>query len=198
MLRAYQQRFDCRNGTSDIRDRADSADDTESRHLTAMFTDLVGSTALSTKLDLEDRRAVIGAYRECVADTVAGFHAKYMGDRALIYFGYPRRTRMTPSALYGQAWRSPRRSASCPSESRSRCASGGAGPAWSSWAILLALGAQQRRVASIDSRACRLFAVSGRVDTQSLVGPPEKASRSRDRDRKGHYRAVSHGFREVA
>src|SRR5215469_9447002 len=57
-----------------------------------MFTDLVGSTALSTKLDPEDMRFVIRAYHKCVAETVArfgGFVAKYMGDGVLIYFGYP-------------------------------------------------------------------------------------------------------------
>jgi class 3 adenylate cyclase len=67
-------------------------DDAERRQLTVMFTDLVGSTALSTKLDPEDLRSVIGAYRKCVAETVArfdGFVAKYMGDGVLIYFGYP-------------------------------------------------------------------------------------------------------------
>ena len=65
----------------------------ERRQLTVMFTDLVGSTALSTKLDPEDMRFVIGAYHKCVAETVArfdGFVAKYMGDGVLIYFGYPR------------------------------------------------------------------------------------------------------------
>jgi predicted ATPase/class 3 adenylate cyclase len=67
-------------------------DDAERRQLTVMFTDLVGSTALSTKLDPEDLRSVIGAYHKCVAETVArfdGFVAKYMGDGVLIYFGYP-------------------------------------------------------------------------------------------------------------
>jgi class 3 adenylate cyclase/predicted ATPase len=67
-------------------------DDAERRQLTVMFTDLVGSTALSTKLDPEDMRFVIGAYHKCVAETVArfdGFVAKYMGDGVLIYFGYP-------------------------------------------------------------------------------------------------------------
>jgi class 3 adenylate cyclase len=67
-------------------------DDAERRQLTVMFTDLVGSTALSTRLDPEDLRAVIGAYHKCVAETVArfdGFVAKYMGDGVLIYFGYP-------------------------------------------------------------------------------------------------------------
>jgi class 3 adenylate cyclase len=57
-----------------------------------MFCDLVGSTALSARLDPEDLREVIGAYHRCVADTVtrfAGFVAKYMGDGVLIYFGYP-------------------------------------------------------------------------------------------------------------
>ena len=66
-------------------------DDAERRQLTVMFTDLVGSTALSTKLDPEDMRSVIGAYHRSVAETVArfdGFVAKYMGDGVLIYFGY--------------------------------------------------------------------------------------------------------------
>jgi class 3 adenylate cyclase/predicted ATPase len=67
-------------------------DDAERRQLTVMFTDLVGSTALSTKLDPEDMRSVIGAYHKCVAKTVArfdGFVAKFMGDGVLVYFGYP-------------------------------------------------------------------------------------------------------------
>jgi len=57
-----------------------------------MFTDLVESTALSTRLDPEDLRSVISAYHKCVAETVArfdGFVAKYMGDGVLVYFGYP-------------------------------------------------------------------------------------------------------------
>ena len=65
----------------------------ERRQLTVMFCDLVGSTALSARLDPEDLRDVIGAYHRSIAATVApydGFVAKYMGDGALIYFGYPR------------------------------------------------------------------------------------------------------------
>jgi class 3 adenylate cyclase/predicted ATPase len=65
----------------------------ERRQVTVMFTDLVGSTALSARMDPEDLRTVIGAYHKCVAETVArfdGFVAKYMGDGVLIYFGYPR------------------------------------------------------------------------------------------------------------
>src|SRR6516162_7792657 len=64
----------------------------ERRHLTVMFCDLVGSTALSTRYDPEDLREIVGAYHRCIADTVtrfAGFVAKYMGDGVLIYFGYP-------------------------------------------------------------------------------------------------------------
>ena len=50
-----------------------SRDDAERRQLTVMFTDLVGSTALSTKLDPEDLRSVIVAYQKCVAQTVGQF-----------------------------------------------------------------------------------------------------------------------------
>ncbi len=70
--------------------RAGSA--AERRQLTVMFCDLVGSTALSTKLDPEDLRDVIAAYHKCAAGVVArfnGFVAKYMGDGVLVYFGYP-------------------------------------------------------------------------------------------------------------
>jgi class 3 adenylate cyclase len=57
-----------------------------------MFSDLVGSTALSARMDPEDLREVITGYQKCVADTVlrfGGFVAKYMGDGVLVYFGYP-------------------------------------------------------------------------------------------------------------
>ena len=57
-----------------------------------MFSDLVGSTALSTRMDPEDLREVISAYQQCVAETVRrfdGFVAKFMGDGVLVYFGYP-------------------------------------------------------------------------------------------------------------
>jgi class 3 adenylate cyclase len=65
----------------------------ERRHLTVMFCDLADSTALSSRLDPEDLREVLGAYHAAVAEVVAGFDgyvAKYMGDGVLIYFGYPR------------------------------------------------------------------------------------------------------------
>ena len=67
-------------------------DTAERRQVTVMFSDLVGSTALSTRMDPEDLREVISAYQQRVAETVrrfGGFVAKYMGDGVLVYFGYP-------------------------------------------------------------------------------------------------------------
>jgi class 3 adenylate cyclase/predicted ATPase len=67
-------------------------DTAERRQVTVMFSDLVGSTALSARIDPEDLREVISAYQRCVAETVrrfGGFVARYLGDGVLIYFGYP-------------------------------------------------------------------------------------------------------------
>jgi class 3 adenylate cyclase len=64
----------------------------ERRQLTVVFSDLVGSTALASRLDPEDLRGAIGDYHRCVAAAVRrfdGFVAKYMGDGVLAYFGYP-------------------------------------------------------------------------------------------------------------
>jgi class 3 adenylate cyclase len=64
----------------------------ERRQLTVLFADLVGSTVMSTKLDPEDLREVIGAYHRCGGEQIAksgGFVARYMGDGILAYFGYP-------------------------------------------------------------------------------------------------------------
>ena len=73
-------------------DESKLKDIAERRQVTVMFSDLVGSTALSARMDPEDLREVISAYQRCVADTVqrfGGFVAKYMGDGVLVYFGYP-------------------------------------------------------------------------------------------------------------
>jgi predicted ATPase/class 3 adenylate cyclase len=64
----------------------------ERRHVTVMFSDLVGSTALSARMDPEDLRELISAYHKCVAEIVRrfdGFVAQYLGDGVLVYFGYP-------------------------------------------------------------------------------------------------------------
>ncbi len=64
----------------------------ERRQITVMFCDLVGSTALSARMDAEDLREIISVYQKCVAVAVRrfdGFIAKYMGDGVLVYFGYP-------------------------------------------------------------------------------------------------------------
>jgi class 3 adenylate cyclase len=67
-------------------------DTAERRQVTVMFSDLVGSTALSARMDPEDLCEVISAYQKRVAETVqrfSGYVAKYMGDGVLVYFGYP-------------------------------------------------------------------------------------------------------------
>src|SRR5688572_18350328 len=64
----------------------------ERRQLTVMFVDLVGSTALSARLDPEDMREVLHAYHGAVAGIIArigGYVAKLMGDGVLAYFGWP-------------------------------------------------------------------------------------------------------------
>jgi class 3 adenylate cyclase/predicted ATPase len=64
----------------------------ERRQLTVMFCDFVGSTALSTQLDPEELSNVLGAFQKACVSAVTGFGgsvAKYMGDGALVYFGYP-------------------------------------------------------------------------------------------------------------
>ena len=64
----------------------------ERRQLTVMFCDVVGSTALSARLDPEDLSKLIRSYQACVVMTIArfaGFIARYVGDGVLIYFGWP-------------------------------------------------------------------------------------------------------------
>jgi class 3 adenylate cyclase/tetratricopeptide (TPR) repeat protein len=64
----------------------------ERRQLTVMFVDLVGSTALSVRLDPEEMSELLSAYRTAVASEVERFEghvAKYMGDGVVAYFGWP-------------------------------------------------------------------------------------------------------------
>src|SRR5271166_5166303 len=67
-------------------------DAAERRQLTVMFCDLVGSTAMSARLDPEDVRQVMRAYQDACSGVVArydGFVAKFLGDGIVAYFGYP-------------------------------------------------------------------------------------------------------------
>jgi class 3 adenylate cyclase len=71
----------------------DGLPEAERRQITVMFCDLVGSTALSARLDPEELREIIGCYHRRCAELIernGGFVAKYMGDGVLAYFGYPR------------------------------------------------------------------------------------------------------------
>src|SRR5688500_16417679 len=64
----------------------------ERRALTIMFCDLVGSTALSARLDAEDLRDVLAAYQRRatgIVEAAGGRVARYEGDGVLAYFGYP-------------------------------------------------------------------------------------------------------------
>jgi class 3 adenylate cyclase/predicted ATPase len=66
--------------------------DAERRQLTVMFCDLVGSTALSARLDPEEWRDVVRAYQTACAEVITRFGghiAQYLGDGLLVYFGYP-------------------------------------------------------------------------------------------------------------
>ncbi len=68
------------------------ADEAERRYLTVMFCDLVGSTALSTRLDPEDMWRVVTSYQAAIGAVIGryqGMIAQYMGDGVLAYFGYP-------------------------------------------------------------------------------------------------------------
>jgi class 3 adenylate cyclase/tetratricopeptide (TPR) repeat protein len=69
-----------------------STTNAERRQLTVMFCDLVGSTAIASRLDPEDLREIIGAFHRCASGVIArsgGFVAKYLGDGLLAYYGYP-------------------------------------------------------------------------------------------------------------
>jgi class 3 adenylate cyclase len=84
-----------------------SQDTAERRQGTVMFSDLVGSTALSGRMDPEDLRELISAYQRCAAETVerfGSFVAKYIGDGVLIYFGYPQAHEDDAERAIRQGW----------------------------------------------------------------------------------------------
>ena len=86
----------------------------ERRQLTVLFCDLVGSTALSARLDPEQMSAIIRAYQDALAGEITRFEghiAKYMGDGVLAYFGWPM-PRTTPSGPCARRSRWPIRSVS--------------------------------------------------------------------------------------
>jgi len=111
----------------------------ERRQLTVLFCDLVGSTALSARLDPEDLRAVIGAYHRCVAAAIeraGGFVAKYMGDGVLAYFGYPPPTSMMPSGRCAAGWRWWRRCSGSTPQPRRGCRCGSGSPPDLLWSAI--------------------------------------------------------------
>src|ERR1700722_4316120 len=64
----------------------------ERRHLTVLFCDLVGSTAISAQLDPEEWREVVAGYHRAAAEAITRFGghvAKYLGDGVMVYFGWP-------------------------------------------------------------------------------------------------------------
>jgi class 3 adenylate cyclase/tetratricopeptide (TPR) repeat protein len=64
----------------------------ELRQITALFCDIVGSTELSARLDPEEYGEVVAFYRErldAIAAEFGGSIDKYLGDGALVVFGWP-------------------------------------------------------------------------------------------------------------
>jgi class 3 adenylate cyclase/predicted ATPase len=79
-------------GTAVVAPAAPAPPQAERRQLTVMFADLVGSTALSARLDPEELQEVLRAYQDAAAGAIARFEghvAKFMGDGVLAYFGWP-------------------------------------------------------------------------------------------------------------
>jgi class 3 adenylate cyclase/predicted ATPase len=92
MLRAITELKGARGNKRQKAAEAAGRDHAERRQLTLMFCDLVGSTALSARLDPEDMRQVLALFHRCIAEVISGYQgtvARYMGDGVLAYFGYP-------------------------------------------------------------------------------------------------------------
>jgi hypothetical protein len=79
------------------------------RHLTVLFCDLLGSTEISSHLDPEQWREIVGEYHRATAHAIerfGGYVAQYLGDGVMAYFGYPRVMTTTPNVLPAPALRS--------------------------------------------------------------------------------------------
>jgi predicted ATPase/class 3 adenylate cyclase len=90
LLKALDQR--CQHLSAPPQAVAAETSVAERRHLTVMFCDLVGSTALSSRLDPEELGDILRSYRDAVAAQVVRFNghvAQYLGDGVLAYFGWP-------------------------------------------------------------------------------------------------------------
>src|SRR5712671_5521987 len=82
------------DGAAPIRAEAEPSDGLtgERRHLTVLFCDLVGSTAIAAQLDPEEWRETVGGYQRAAAEAMTRFGghvAKYLGDGVMAFFGYP-------------------------------------------------------------------------------------------------------------
>jgi class 3 adenylate cyclase len=78
--------------TSDVQPKRPSGHEGERRHLTVLFCDLVGSTAISAQLDPEEWRETVASYHRAAAEAITRFDghvAKYLGDGVMAYFGWP-------------------------------------------------------------------------------------------------------------
>ena len=92
LLKAIQSLGQIKFSNASTGPRPTGPPDAERRQLTVMFCDLVGSTALSSRLDPEDLRGIVAAYHRQATEVIrvsGGFVAQYMGDGVLAYFGYP-------------------------------------------------------------------------------------------------------------
>jgi predicted ATPase/class 3 adenylate cyclase len=93
MLRAIAELDGAALGPAKAATEPAPRDEAERRHLTVMFCELIGSAALSARLDPEDMWGVIATYHACIGEVVgrhSGMIARYMDDGVLAYFGYPR------------------------------------------------------------------------------------------------------------
>jgi class 3 adenylate cyclase len=92
MLRAIAELQGVHAGKRQTAPEPPGRDRAERRQLTVMFCDLVGSTALSARLDPEDMRQVLALFHRRIAEVISDYQgtvARYMGDGVLAYFGYP-------------------------------------------------------------------------------------------------------------